>query len=194
MRSLFLALCLISLGFLPLIHGQQLSVTGLGGFTMARVVSGWSFAYQLLRPEVPDCRKISDSSSQLSVSWAGSTSSAAITGVQSGALDFGGIVTVLNSAQRAFVRDLLISGYSHAQGIRQYPITTSQVSVLYNLPLSYLPTDALNLTRAAVCGIFTGQVTQWDDPVILNANPAINPLDVSGKNITVRLLHPILKK
>ena len=30
---------------------QSMVLTGTGGFTMAKVVDGWTFAYQLLRPQ-----------------------------------------------------------------------------------------------------------------------------------------------
>ncbi len=102
-----LGVVLALLVLLALCRAQALySATGLGGYTMAPVVTNWAFAYQLLRPEVRSTPLISffctlslfdqpDSKSplQLSISWAGTTSAAAIAAVRAGTLDFGGAVT-----------------------------------------------------------------------------------------------------
>ena len=59
---------------------------------------------------------------------------------------------------------------------------------MYNIPLSYLDGIPLNLTRDALCGIFTGNITEWSHPAILGNNTAINATDLVGKNITVRTI------
>lgn len=77
--------------------------------------------------------------------------------------------------------------------MRQFPITASQVAVLYNLGVKYVPSNALNLTRTALCGIFSGNITTWDHPEITTANPLLLPADVAGVTIRVRDALPFSK-
>jgi len=58
------------------------------------------------------------------------------------------------------------------------PVTAGMVVLAYNLP--GLEGD-LRLSRAAVLGIFLGQVTKWDDPLLRRANPG---LALPGLSIT----------
>jgi phosphate transport system substrate-binding protein len=53
------------------------------------------------------------------------------------------------------------------QGAINLPHYISPIAVAYNLP----GVDELNLTPAAVAGIFAGTITNWSDPAIVEANP-----------------------
>lgn len=48
------------------------------------------------------------------------------------------------------------------------PLTAGEIVLAYNLPSK--PKE-LKLTRAAYAGIFDGTITQWNDPLIVAANP-----------------------
>lgn len=83
------------------------------------------------------------------------------------------------------VVDLIIT---QKKGLFQYPLTAVQVAVLYrfdNNNTMHTP-NTLNLTRNAVCRLFAGNLTKWDDPEILDHNPALaaNPAYVD-QNVTV---------
>lgn len=51
----------------------------------------------------------------------------------------------------------------------QIPMTAGSVVFAYNLP----GVDDLKLSRKAYCGIATGEITNWNDPVIAKANPNV---------------------
>jgi phosphate transport system substrate-binding protein len=54
----------------------------------------------------------------------------------------------------------------------QVPMAGGAVPFAYNLP--EIEGQELRLSRQAYCGIVTGQVTQWNDPLIAQANPNLN--------------------
>jgi phosphate transport system substrate-binding protein len=49
------------------------------------------------------------------------------------------------------------------------PLTAGSVALAYNLP----DVPALKLSRQAYTGIFMGQITNWNDPLIARANPGV---------------------
>ncbi len=49
----------------------------------------------------------------------------------------------------------------------EFPVYVSPIAVAYNLP----GVDSLNLSPAAVAGIFAGTITTWNDPAIADDNP-----------------------
>jgi phosphate transport system substrate-binding protein len=49
------------------------------------------------------------------------------------------------------------------------PLTAGSVALAYNLP----DVPALKLSRQAYAGIFMGQITNWNDPLIARANPGV---------------------
>ena len=57
------------------------------------------------------------------------------------------------------------------------PVSAGGVSFMYNLlDNNGNPITNLRLTRQAVCKIFTGQITRWNDPEIVATNPKIGNL------------------
>jgi len=54
----------------------------------------------------------------------------------------------------------------------QVPMVGGAVVLAYNLP--ELKGQELRLSREAYCAIVTGQVKQWNDPLIAKANPGVN--------------------
>jgi ABC-type phosphate transport system substrate-binding protein len=72
------------------------------------------------------------------------------------------------------------------------PIAAAGIAFMYNIPGL---TTTLQLTSYSACGILTGGITNWDDPVIAQSNPgvtlpnlAIRPVtesDSAGTNFTV---------
>ena len=49
------------------------------------------------------------------------------------------------------------------------PIVAGGLGFMYNLPNK----PAIKLTAAVACGIFTGEITNWDDPALASLNPGV---------------------
>ena len=60
-----------------------------------------------------------------------------------------------------------------------------QIAVIINVP--GVGTEQLNLTRNACAGIFSGTITRWDHPDILDWNSALTAAQLNS-SITVRSL------
>ena len=56
-----------------------------------------------------------------------------------------------------------------APGTLHIPESIGGVVIVYNLP--EVPNNGLKLTAEAVAGIFLGDITRWNDPVIADVNP-----------------------
>ena len=54
------------------------------------------------------------------------------------------------------------------------PIVAGGTAFMYNLPVDGSPYQNLNLTQAAIAGIFSGTITYWDDATIKKTNPGVN--------------------
>ena len=71
------------------------------------------------------------------------------------------------------------------QGVVMVPLTAGSISLAYNLPDLAEP---LRLSRKAYSGIFLGQITNWNDPVIAECNPGITlptlPLQVIRRGVS----------
>ncbi|MEO0947468.1 MAG: phosphate ABC transporter substrate-binding protein PstS, partial [Cyanobacteria bacterium J06641_5] len=55
------------------------------------------------------------------------------------------------------------------RGVLLLPMTAGSIVLAYNLD----GVESLNLTRDAYLGIMLGKITQWNDPVIADANPGV---------------------
>lgn len=62
----------------------------------------------------------------------------------------------------------------------QFPVAIGGVVVAFNLP----KVTELNLTTEALCGVFLGKITRWNDPLIQKANPGVNLPD-----LPIRVVH-----
>lgn len=87
----------------------------------------------------------------------------------------------------ASINMLVLDYDGPAQGYRQFAFTVPQTIMTYSLG-GLIPDNSLNLTANAICGIWAGQITRWDDPEIINVNPQLAAIQslIAGKNITVR--------
>ncbi len=59
-----------------------------------------------------------------------------------------------------------------ASGTLHIPESIGGVVIVYNIP--EVPNKGLKLTADAVTGIFLGEITEWNNPVITAANPGLN--------------------
>ncbi|MEA9986803.1 substrate-binding domain-containing protein [Subtercola sp. RTI3] len=54
------------------------------------------------------------------------------------------------------------------------PVVAGGTAFMYNVPVNGQRLDTLNLSQAALAGIFTAQITRWDAPEIKATNPGVN--------------------
>lgn len=66
---------------------------------------------------------------------------------------------------------LRASEYEKAPGSITIPEMIGAISLAYNIP--GVQDSGLKLTEDALCGIFLGTITKWDDPLIAGANPRV---------------------
>lgn len=109
--------------------------------------------------------------SNLQVNFQPTGSAAGIQQMLSQTVDFGASDVAMTDEEMAQVE----------AGVVLVPMTAGMVAIAYNLPGV---DTGLNLTRQALAGIFLGQVTQWTDPLIADANP-----DVTLPDLPVTLVH-----
>jgi phosphate transport system substrate-binding protein len=87
-------------------------------------------------------------------------------------VDFGASDAAMTDKELAAVPD----------GVLMVPMTAGSVVLAYNLPEFR---GELRLSRKAYAGIFLGEVTSWDDPIIAQANPGAT-LPHTGIAVVVR--------
>lgn len=68
--------------------------------------------------------------------------------------------------------DAYMSNQEMKPGILNIPLAISAQVVAYNLP--GLNNKHLNLSGSILAGIYTGKITNWDDPAIKAANPGVS--------------------
>ena len=79
-----------------------------------------------------------------------------------GTTDFAGSDSALDDEELAAAQERCAGGE-----IFELPNYVSPIAVLYNLE----GVDELNLSPATIAGIFTGEITTWNDPAIAEDNP-----------------------
>lgn len=104
---------------------------------------------------------INDEYPGLEVNYQSVGSGAGIEQYLSGTVDFGATDAPLTDDERQTFRD------EYGAEPIQVPMTGGLVVFAYNLE----GVDNLQLSNEAYCGIVTGEVTNWNDPAIAEANP-----------------------
>ncbi len=94
----------------------------------------------------------------VTVNYQGVGSGAGIRQIIAGTVNFGGSDAAMTDAQIRDVGD---------RGVILVPTAGGAVAVVYNLP----GVSDLRLSREALTGIFSGQITRWNDSRIAAANP-----------------------
>jgi len=84
--------------------------------------------------------------------------------VTEGTVDFGASDGPMNDTQIKEFRD------KHGFGILHFPTVMGADVPVYNI--ASVSTD-LNFTPEALAGIFMGQITKWNDPELMKANPGV---------------------
>lgn len=128
--------------------GLEASLTGAGASFPAPLYQGWFAEYNKQNPGVE-------------ISYQSVGSGAGVEQFIQGTVDFGATDKPLSEEERATFKS------TYGQEPIQVPMTAGTVVFAYNLP----GVDSLQLSRTAYCGIANGEITQWNDPAIAQANP-----------------------
>lgn len=127
------------------VQAQQLS--GAGASFPAPLYQRWGAEYSKLFPGVQ-------------VNYQSVGSGAGVKNFTAGVVDFGASDAAMSDAEIAKV----------ANGVVMIPATAGEIVFAYNLP----GVDNLNLSRAAMAGIYLGTITKWNDPAIAKDNAGVN--------------------
>lgn len=123
------------------------SLTGAGASFPAPLYQNW---FVQLNQEIPE----------LQVNYQSVGSGAGVEQFTAGTVDFGASDVAMKDEEIAKV----------SKGVLLLPMTAGSIAVAYNLPGVE---SGLKLTQEAYVGIFQGEITQWNDPKIAEANPDV---------------------
>lgn len=126
----------------------EASLNGAGASFPAPLYQGWFAQYNMSNPGVQ-------------ISYQSVGSGAGVEQYLQGIVDFGATDKPLSEEERATFKS------TYGKDPIQVPMTAGTVVFAYNLP----GVDNLQLSRAAYCGIANGEISQWNDPLIAQANP-----------------------
>lgn len=126
----------------------EASLTGAGASFPAPLYQGWFAEYNKQNPGVE-------------ISYQSVGSGAGVEQYLQGTVDFGASDKPLSEEERATFKS------TYGKDPIQVPMTAGTVVFAYNLP----GVDSLQLPRTTYCSIVNGEITQWNDPTIAQANP-----------------------
>lgn len=131
-----------------------LDITGAGATFPYPLYSAWAFMYEKATGNKVNYQSIG--------------SGGGIRQIENRTVDFGASDAPLTPKQ------------VEEKGLIQFPTVIGGVVVVYNLPLP--KNQQLKLDQKAVCDIYLGKITKWNDPYLVSLNPGIKLPD---RNITV---------
>jgi phosphate transport system substrate-binding protein len=134
----------------------EASLSGAGASFPAPLYQGWFAQFNMSNPGVE-------------ISYQSVGSGAGVEQYLQGIVDFGATDKPLSEEERATFKS------TYGKDPIQVPMTAGSVVFAYNLP----GVDNLQLSRAAYCGIASGEISQWNDPVIAQTNPGVTLPDTS---------------
>ena len=152
-RRAVLAAAVVGLGALGACSGSAdgVSLIGTGASFPAPLYVAWTDEYtQRVDPDVR-------------IDYTAKGSSGGIKDVTEELVDFAGSDRAMSDDQLAAVAD------GTGRKIRMLPMTAGGVVVVYRLA----EVDELRVSRDALAGIYLGEVTRWNDPVLTAANPGV---------------------
>lgn len=142
----------------PASPATTIYLNGTGATFPLFLYQRWFSEYRKQHPEVQ-------------INYQPTGSAVGIQQVISETIDFGGSDVPLTDEEIAQVE----------RGIVMLPVTAGSVAVVYNL--SGIE-SGLKLSRQALVNIFLGEVTQWNDPLLVAANP-----DITLPDLPITVVH-----
>ena len=135
----------------PVANAQNVSLSGAGASFPAPLYQRWFAEYNELNPNVR-------------ISYQSVGSGAGVNQYLEGTVDFGATDAPLTEEERQTFQQ------RYGQAPIQVPMTAGTVVFAYNLP----GVENLELPRDVYCGIVTGEISNWSDRAIAQANPNAN--------------------
>ena len=135
--------------------GLAASLSGAGASFPAPLYQRWFSEFNKLNPDVE-------------ISYQSVGSGAGVEQYLQGTVDFGATDKPLSEEERA------IFEAAYGQAPIQVPMTAGSVVFAYNLP----GVDSLELPRTTYCSIVNGEISNWSDPAIAEANPTASLPDI----------------
>lgn len=133
-------------------------ISGGGASSQEVAVQAWTAGFQGANPDV-------------TINYDAAGSGAGRESFQAGAFPFAG-------SDRAFKVDELEAGFAGCvedTGIIELPTYISPIAVIFNIE----GVDALNLDAATIGGLFSGSITNWNDPAIAALNEGVELPDLA---------------
>lgn len=142
--------------------GSDLSgtLTGSGSSAQNAAMTAWIDGFQSANPDV-------------TVQYSPDGSGAGREAFTAGGTDFAGSDAYLDEEEYAASQEIC-----GPDGAFHVPAYISPIAVAFNLP----GVDSLNMDGETIAQVFTGEITQWDDPAIAELNP---DADLPDTRITV---------
>src|SRR5690625_1257277 len=125
------------------------TLTGAGASSQESAMDAWRAGFQGIHPET-------------TVTYDPVGSSGGRTQFLEGGLSFAGTDSPLAGEELERASDRC-----YGAGVLQAPLYISPIAVVYNLPEA----PELNLSPGNLAGIFNQEITQWNDPALVAANP-----------------------
>lgn len=139
----------------PVANAQDISLSGAGASFPAPLYQRWFSEYNQLNPGVR-------------ISYQSVGSGAGVNQYLEGTVDFGASDAPLTAEERQTFQQ------KYGQAPIQVPMTAGSVVFAYNLP----GVENLELPRDVYCGIVNGEIANWSDAAIAEANPNANLPDI----------------
>lgn len=143
----------------PTVSDLSGAIAGGGSSAQEVAVSAWTAGFQTANPEVD-------------VTYDPAGSGAGRESFQAGAFPFAG-------SDRAFKIEEIEAGPFDAcvdgSGIIELPTYISPIAVIFNIE----GVDSLNLDAATTAGLFSGDITNWNDPAIAALNEGVELPDLA---------------
>jgi phosphate transport system substrate-binding protein len=143
----------------PTVSDLSGAIAGGGSSAQEVAVAAWTAGFQTANPEVD-------------VTYDPAGSGAGRESFQAGAFPFAG-------SDRAFTIEEIeagpFDGCVDGSGIIEVPTYISPIAVIFNIE----GVDALNLDAATIAGLFSGEITNWNDPAIAELNADVELPDLA---------------
>jgi phosphate transport system substrate-binding protein len=143
-----LALTLLAALSICSVQADTITLNSSGATFPAPIYNRWFAEYSAAHPDVH-------------INYQGVGSGAGIKSFTGGLTDFGASDAAMTDAEMAKVTD---------GGVVLLPMTAGSIVLSYNLPGV---TGAVQLPRDVYPAIFLGEITKWNDPKIVAANPGV---------------------
>jgi len=148
-----LALSITAILSLCSVQADTITLNASGATFPAPIYGRWFAEYSAAHPDVH-------------INYQGVGSGAGIKSFTGGLTDFGASDAAMTDAEMAKVTD---------GGVVLLPMTAGSIVLSYNLPGV---TGAVQLPRDVYPAIFLGEITKWNDPKIVAANPGVTMPDL----------------